>query len=79
MQLAVLWRISVHPGISWSLNWMDSLRSQHLEQREYDVERTTQLEEMGYKVLRFWNNDVVNDIEGVIRVILDALEQDGLE
>ena len=53
--------------------------SHHLEQRGYDVERTAQLEEMGYRVLRFWNNDVMNDLEGVIRVILAALEQAGRE
>jgi len=47
--------------------------SQHLEQEEYDVERTKYLELLGYKVIRFWNNDVMNDIEGVVRVIELAL------
>jgi len=47
--------------------------SQHLEQEEYDVERTKYLESLGYKVIRFWNNDVVNDIEGVVRAIEMAL------
>ena len=47
--------------------------SQHLEQKEYDVERTTHLESRGYKVIRFWNNDVENDIDGVVRVIELAL------
>lgn len=28
---------------------------------------------MGYCVLRFWNNDVLLDIESVFTVILDAL------
>ena len=48
--------------------------SQHLEQEEYDEERTKQLESLGYKVVRFWNNDVIKDIEGVIRSILFAME-----
>jgi len=48
--------------------------SQHLEQEEYDAERTKYLEEQGYKVIRFWNNQVMNDIEGVIRAIILALE-----
>jgi very-short-patch-repair endonuclease len=43
--------------------------SQHLEQTEYDIERTRYLESQGYKVIRFWNNDVLNDIEGVICAI----------
>ena len=29
---------------------------QHLEQEEYDAERTEFLESRGYKVLRFWNS-----------------------
>jgi very-short-patch-repair endonuclease len=47
--------------------------SQHLEQDEYDQERTRCLQAMGYRVLRFWNVDVMNDIEGVIRAIAMAL------
>ena len=48
--------------------------SQHLEQEEYDQKRTEYLEEQGYRVLRFWNNDVMKDIEGVILAIMVALE-----
>jgi len=40
-----------------------------LEQAEYDVERSKYFESQGYKVIRFWNNAVLNDIEGVIRAI----------
>jgi very-short-patch-repair endonuclease len=47
--------------------------SQHLEQEEYDIERTKYLESQGYKVIRFWNNQVMNDIEGVFRAIETAL------
>ena len=43
--------------------------SQHLEPEEYDLERTAYLESQGYKVIRFWNSDVMNDIHGVIRTI----------
>ena len=49
--------------------------SQHLEQEEYDVERTAFLKSKGYRVLRFWNNDVMNDIDGVIRAIVFAMEE----
>ena len=53
---------------------------QHLEQEEYDEERTKYLESQGYKVIpkgdavRFWNNDVMKDIESVIRAIINAME-----
>lgn len=51
--------------------------SQHLEQSEYDAERAVFLESKGYRVLRFWNNDVMNDIHAVIQVIELALEEQG--
>ena len=38
-----------------------------------DAERTRFLERHGYRVLRFWNNDVLGNIEGVMTVIRDAL------
>ena len=47
--------------------------SQHLEQEEYDQERTKYLESQGYKVIRFWNNDVMDRINSVLEIILDAL------
>ena len=48
--------------------------SQHLEQEEYDQERTLYLKSEGYRVIRFWNNQVMNDIEGVIKTIGYAVE-----
>jgi very-short-patch-repair endonuclease len=50
--------------------------SQHLEQEEYDEERTEFLKSKGYKVLRFWNNDVMNNIDSVLTVIWDALKKE---
>jgi very-short-patch-repair endonuclease len=46
--------------------------SQHLEQEKYDEERTKYLESEDYKVIRFWNNDVMNNMDGVILAILHA-------
>jgi very-short-patch-repair endonuclease len=43
--------------------------SQHIDQQEYDTERTIYLQSQGYKVLRFWNNDVMKDINSVIHTI----------
>ena len=48
--------------------------SQHIEHEEYDAERTGYLETQGYKVIRFWNNDVMNDIDGVILAIMHVME-----
>ena len=48
--------------------------SQHLEQQEYDTERTKYFEAQGYRVLRVWNNQVMDDIEGVMRAIVLAME-----
>ena len=45
--------------------------SQHLEQNEYDSERTRFLESKGYRVLRFWNDAVLKDIDTVMNVIWD--------
>ncbi|HLO34048.1 MAG TPA: DUF559 domain-containing protein [Anaerolineales bacterium] len=50
--------------------------SQHLEQQEYDEERTKYLEARGYQVLRFWNNDVMRDIETVLKLIWNALNDE---
>lgn len=49
--------------------------SQHLEQEEYDAERTEFLKSRGYKVLRFWNNNIMNDIDSVLNVIWDTLNE----
>jgi very-short-patch-repair endonuclease len=38
-----------------------------------DAKRTAFLSARGYRVLRFWNNDVLTNIEGVMTVIDDAL------
>lgn len=48
--------------------------SQHLEQQEYDKERTAFLKSKGNKVLRFWNKDVMNNIDRVLTVIWDTLK-----
>jgi len=47
-----------------------------LEQQEYDKERTKYLESQGCKVIRFWNNQVMNDMDGVIRAILFAMDDE---
>jgi very-short-patch-repair endonuclease len=52
--------------------------SQHLDQEEYDTEQTAWLEHHGYRVLRFWNSNVMNKINDVMAVILEALSSAGM-
>jgi very-short-patch-repair endonuclease len=47
--------------------------SQHLEQEEYDQRRTTYLESRGYKVLRFWDHEVLEDLDAVLQAIYDEV------
>ncbi len=41
---------------------------------EKDVIRDARLNAMGFRVLRFWNNEVMQNIEGVLAVILQYLQ-----
>jgi very-short-patch-repair endonuclease len=43
--------------------------SQHATEKEKDSKRSKWLESRGFKVLRFWNNEVLRNIEGVLQVI----------
>ena len=45
----------------------------HAEQIEYDRERTRKLENNGFRVLRFWDNDMLKNKEEVLQVIYQAL------
>lgn len=40
--------------------------SQHLDQEEYDKERELFLRANGYDIVRFWNNEVLENMEGVL-------------
>jgi len=44
------------------------------EIKENDVERTTNLEKLGYKVIRFQNNEVLNNLEQVLIKIKDFIK-----
>jgi ATP-dependent helicase HrpA/adenine-specific DNA-methyltransferase len=49
--------------------------SQHIDQSESDVKRTEYLVSKGYRIIRFWNNDVMNDLNGVYRSIEQELHK----
>lgn len=46
--------------------------SQHADSQA-DVARTEAIESYGFNVIRFWNNDVTDNLDGVLAAILDAL------
>jgi very-short-patch-repair endonuclease len=45
----------------------------HRKNRDYDQNRTDWLLHHGYRVLRFWNNEVDTNLEGVIATIRRVL------
>jgi very-short-patch-repair endonuclease len=48
---------------------------QHASRMAEDANRTKILDAMGYLVLRFWNNDVLQNIDGVLEEILSTVQQ----
>lgn len=46
---------------------------QHAQQRRYDVKRSARFEVMGYRVMRFWNHEVLTDTQTVLEQIYRAL------
>jgi very-short-patch-repair endonuclease len=48
--------------------------AQHADRVAYDMQRTRALGRAGLRVVRFWNNDVVDDIDGVLAAIVAALD-----
>ena len=48
---------------------------QHAQQRAQDAARTRYLEAEGFRVIRFWNNEVAENVEGVLTAIESALEE----
>ena len=53
--------------------------SQHAFQAAADERRSAFLKSRGYKVLRFWDNEVIENIDGVLQQIAHALEEPNLE
>jgi len=47
---------------------------QHAEQSDYDAKRDAWLSDEGFTVLRFWNNNVLKNIEGVTEKIFRTLK-----
>jgi very-short-patch-repair endonuclease len=48
--------------------------TQHADRDDYDCARTAYLKREGFRVVRFWNNQVTDELEGVLAAILAILE-----
>ena len=46
----------------------------HDEQRQADQARTKRLNQRGYRVIRFWNNQITQNLDGVLQTIQQALK-----
>jgi len=46
---------------------------QHAEQQSQDEVRTAFLQKEGYRVLRFWNNQILGELDSVLNVIYSTL------
>ena len=47
---------------------------QHMENVDYDLQRDEWLKSQNFKVLRFWNNQILNEIDWVLEVIVKNLK-----
>ncbi|MDQ8755214.1 DUF559 domain-containing protein [Sphingosinicella sp. LHD-64] len=52
---------------------MEADGSQHINAADYDEERGAAFTRLGWRTLRFWNNEIVEDLEGVLIAIGAAL------
>jgi len=48
---------------------------QHQAAMDYDDNRDRRIEALGFRVLRFWNNDVLQQTDAVLETIANALKQ----
>lgn len=46
---------------------------QHARQVDADTRRTTELTTHGYRVIRFWNNEVLENCDGVVEAIISRI------
>jgi very-short-patch-repair endonuclease len=46
---------------------------QHASRLEEDRNRTEELERFGFRIVRFWNHDVLGNVESVLETVLQEL------
>ena len=54
---------------------LDGDQHDTIQQMNHDQSRTTILEKEGVKVLRYWNNEVLQNTDGILNDILEELER----
>ncbi len=47
---------------------------QHQQQQSYDEQRDAVMHAQGWRVLRFWNNEILNNLDGVLATIAENLK-----
>jgi very-short-patch-repair endonuclease len=47
---------------------------QHAD-RTQDMQRDAELRALGYRLIRFWNNEVIDNLDGVLQSLLSELER----
>ena len=47
---------------------------QHQDQEAYDEDRSRYLNQQGWQIVRFWNNEVLENLDGVLEVIVKELQ-----
>jgi len=75
------WRKQVPFGVNYTADFcshghklvIELDGGQHAERAAYDEERTRFLNAEGYRVLRFWNNDIRENLDGVLQAIAQAV------
>ena len=53
---------------------LDGGQHNEIKNIEYDNKRSEYIESLGYKVIRFWNNEIDNNIEGVCEKLVEFFE-----
>ena len=48
---------------------IDGGQHNQIEAIEYDKKRSSDLSKLGYKVIRFWNNDIDKNLNGVYKIL----------
>jgi len=49
---------------------------QHASEAQEDASRSSYLRKKGYRILRFWNNQVLKKTKAVLEMIIAALDDD---
>ena len=73
-------QVSIGPYIADFYCWKKLLvieidGSQHLDNKEYDKDREKYFSYLGIKTIRFWNNEINTNIDGVMQTIIKKLER----